>query len=138
MTIALGAITAAIIGMATRWWIVFLMLAVETFTAVVWNVITVSFRQSIIPDELLGRVNSVYRFFAWGMMPIGSIIGGMVVAFFTPLVGRSDALRWPFYLTAIIYAVLLVYAIPRLSTARLEAAQAEVTSRQSPVTSPDG
>ena len=127
MTIALGGVTAAIIGMATRWWIVFLMFAVETFTAVVWNVITVSFRQSIIPDELLGRVNSVYRFFAWGMMPIGSIIGGVVVAFFTPLVGRSDALRWPFYLTAIIYAVLLVYAIPRLSTARLEAAQQEVT-----------
>ena len=138
MTIALGAITAAIIGMATRWWIVFLMFAVETFTAVVWNVITVSFRQSIIPDELLGRVNSVYRFFAWGMMPIGSIIGGVVVAFFTPVVGRSDALRWPFYLTAIIYAVLLVYAIPRLSTARLEAAQKEVTSRQSPVTSAEG
>ncbi|OFW63214.1 MAG: MFS transporter, partial [Actinobacteria bacterium RBG_16_67_15] len=138
MTIALGAITAAIIGMATRWWIVFLMLAVETFTAVVWNVITVSFRQSIIPDELLGRVNSVYRFFAWGMMPIGSIIGGVVVAFFTPVVGRSDALRWPFYLTAIIYAVLLVYAIPRLSTARLEAAQKEVISRQSPVTSAEG
>jgi MFS family permease len=138
MTIALGAITAAIIGMATRWWIVFLMFAVETFTAVVWNVITVSFRQSIIPDELLGRVNSVYRFFAWGMMPIGSIIGGVVVAIFTPLVGRSDALRWPFYLTAIIYAALLVYAIPRLSTARLEEAQREVASRQSPVTSPEG
>jgi hypothetical protein len=94
-------------------------------------------RQSIIPDELLGRVNSVYRFFAWGMMPIGSIVGGVVVAVFTPLVGRSDALRWPFYLTAIIYAVLLVYAIPRLSTARLEAAHQEVASRQSPVASPD-
>jgi hypothetical protein len=31
-----------------------------------WNVITVSLRQRLIPDHLLGRVNSVYRFFAWG------------------------------------------------------------------------
>ena len=38
-----------------------------------WNVITVSLRQSIIPPHLLGRVNSVYRFFAWGMMPIGAL-----------------------------------------------------------------
>jgi len=125
MTIAFGGVTSAIIGMSTRWWIVFLMFAAGTFTSIVWNVITVSFRQTIIPDELLGRVNSVYRFFGWGMMPIGSIVGGVVVAIFTPLVGRSDALRWPFYVTAIIYGVLLVYAIPRLSTARLEAAREE-------------
>ena len=41
--------------------------------------ITVSLRQSIIPPHLLGRVNSVYRFFAWGMMPIGAAIGGLTV-----------------------------------------------------------
>ena len=125
MTIAFGAITAAIIGMSTRWWVVFLMFAVATFTGVVWNVITVSFRQSIIPDELWGRVNSVYRFFAWGMMPIGSLVGGLIVAGFTPLVGRSDALRWPFFVTAIVYGLLLLYAVPRLSSARLEAAANE-------------
>ncbi len=118
--------------MTTRWWVVFLMFTVATFTAIVWNVITVSFRQSIIPDELLGRVNSVYRFFAWGMMPIGSLVGGVIVAAFTPLVGRSDALRWPFYFTAITYGALLVYAIPRLSTARLEEAAREAASDQPP------
>src|SRR5690625_5713498 len=32
---------------------------------VVWNVITVSLRQRIVPDHLLGRVNAVYRFFGW-------------------------------------------------------------------------
>lgn len=127
MTIAFGGITSAITGVATRWWIVFLMFAIGTFTALVWNVITVSFRQSIIPDALLGRVNSVYRFFAWGMMPIGSLIGGGVVALATPLVGRSDALRWPFFVVALVNAVLLVYALPRLSTERLAAAAAAGT-----------
>lgn len=46
--------------------------------SVVWNVITVSFRQGIIPDRLLGRVNSVYRLLAWGTMPIGALLGGVL------------------------------------------------------------
>ncbi len=50
-----------------------------------WNVITVSLRQAIIPDRLLGRVNSVYRFFGWGMMPIGIFLGGLLVEIVTGL-----------------------------------------------------
>ena len=30
--------------------------------------------------DLLGRVNSVYRFLAWGSIPIGAAIGGVIVA----------------------------------------------------------
>jgi MFS family permease len=45
---------------------------------VVWNVITVSFRQGIIPDRLLGRANSVYRLLAWGTQPIGALLGGVL------------------------------------------------------------
>ena len=122
-----GSVTAAVIGMTSRWWIVWLMFAVATLLALLWNVITVSLRQTIIPDELLGRVNSVYRFFGWGMMPIGSLLGGVIVAVFTPLVGRADALRWPFFAVAIINAVLLVYAFPRLTTEKIEAARAGAT-----------
>lgn len=45
-------------------------------TVVVWNVITVSLRQRITPDRLLGRVNSGYRLVAWGTMPLGAAAGG--------------------------------------------------------------
>ena len=45
---------------------------------VVWNVITVSLRQRIVPDQLLGRVNAGYRLFAWGTQPIGALLGGIV------------------------------------------------------------
>jgi MFS family permease len=45
---------------------------------VVWNVITVSLRQRIVPDQLLGRVNAGYRLLAWGTQPIGALIGGVV------------------------------------------------------------
>ena len=45
---------------------------------VVWNVITVSLRQRITPDHLLGRMNAAYRLLGWGTMPFGAALGGAV------------------------------------------------------------
>lgn len=47
-----------------------------------WNIVTVSIRQRIVPDELLGRVNAGYRFVAWGTMPLGAALGGVVANVF--------------------------------------------------------
>ncbi|MEO3777397.1 MFS transporter [Micromonospora sp. B11E3] len=44
----------------------------------VWNVVAVSLRQSIIPDRLRGRATGVYRLVAWGMMPFGALAFGWV------------------------------------------------------------
>ena len=38
----------------------------EGVVVVIWNVITVSARQALVPAELFGRVNSVYRFVGLG------------------------------------------------------------------------
>ena len=46
--------------------------------AVTWNVITVSLRQRMTPDRLMGRMNSAYRLLGWGMMPVGSALGGAI------------------------------------------------------------
>lgn len=54
------------------------MLALAGVIMVVWNVITVSLRQSIIPENLFGRVNSVYRMLGWGSMPLGALLGGFL------------------------------------------------------------
>jgi len=43
-----------------------------------WNVVTVSLRQRIIPAELFGRVNSVYRFLGTGSIALGAIAGGQI------------------------------------------------------------
>jgi MFS family permease len=61
---------------------VFAALAVSGAMMMWWNVITVSLRQRITPDRLLGRVNAGYRFFAWGSMPIGALLGGLVAEAF--------------------------------------------------------
>ena len=46
----------------------------------VWNVLTVSLRQTVIPGPLLGRVNSVYRLVAYGTMPVGALLGGTIAS----------------------------------------------------------
>jgi MFS family permease len=43
-----------------------------------WNVATISLRQRIVPDELLGRVTSAYRLVGLGSMPLGAAVGGLV------------------------------------------------------------
>ena len=71
-----SALGYVLVAVTDQPWVVWLMMAATTFLAMVWNVITVSLRQTIIPDRLLGRVNSVYRFFGWGMMPLGGAARG--------------------------------------------------------------
>lgn len=125
LTLVVSAATPVAIGLSSVWPIVFVMFALETLVGVLWNVITVSLRQSIIPDELLGRVNSVYRFLAWGMIPIGTALGGLTVVIAETTWSRETALRTPFFLAGILGALLTVYAVPRLTTARLDAARDE-------------
>ncbi|CAB5104981.1 MAG: MFS transporter [Actinobacteria bacterium] len=115
-----------IIGMTTSWQVVWIVMAFETFLAVLWNTITVSLRQSIIPTHLLGRVNSVYRFFAWGSIPIGMLLGGGMVSALAHYFSRESALRAPFFASAALGLVLLVMAAPRLTTAKIDAARVEV------------
>ncbi len=100
-----------------------IMFAISSFGGVMWNVVTVSLRQAIIPDRLLGRVNSVYRFFGWGMMPIGLFVGGAVVAVVANQSTREWGLRSPFFVAGVLQALLAIYAIGRLGTRQIEAAR---------------
>jgi MFS family permease len=118
-----GAVTFAI-GLMTWWPLVWAMFGIFMLFAVLWNVITVSLRQTIIPDHLLGRVNSVYRFFAWGMMPIGAVLGGVLVAVTDSVASRDLALRMPWFIAGVMHIVLFVFAAPKLTTARIAAARA--------------
>lgn len=82
----------------------------DAFAGVLWNIVTVSYRQRIIPRDILGRVNSIYRFFGWGMMPMGAVIGGLLVSLLEPNIGRQAALLVPFLLAGVITSGLFIYA----------------------------
>ncbi|NBQ01133.1 MAG: MFS transporter [Actinobacteria bacterium] len=123
LTLLSGPIIALIIGLSSSWHLFYLLTALATVFAVLWNVITVSLRQSIIPSHLLGRVNSVYRFFAWGSIPIGTLLGGALVDLMELAGDRDFALRSPYFLSAILGLGLFFFAAPRLTTAKIEAAR---------------
>jgi MFS family permease len=53
------------------------------FSAVVYNINQVSFRQAITPTAMQGRMNATMRFIVWGTIPIGSIIGGAIATAFS-------------------------------------------------------
>jgi Na+/melibiose symporter-like transporter len=89
-------------------------LAIGGFGAMVWNVATVSFRQRSIPDDILGRVNSIYRFFGWGAMPLGALAGGALVTLMQDDWGRDAALRLPFGVATAGIGLVLAYALIRL------------------------
>jgi len=124
LTLLSTPVISLIIGLNTSWQVFWVLSAVGTCFAVLWNVITVSLRQSIIPSHLLGRVNSVYRFFAWGSLPIGTLIGGALVDLVELGADRQFALRLPYFLVAIAGLLLFFFAAPRLTTEKIEAARA--------------
>ena len=48
------------------------------YGVLVHNIAQISFRQSICPDRLLGRMNASMRFMIWGAFPLGSFTGGVL------------------------------------------------------------
>jgi len=90
-----------------------------------WNVITVSFRQRITPDRLLGRVNSCYRLVAWGTMPVGAAAGG--------LLGQALGLKAVFALmaalTLALCAGMLIVTDRRMDAAEREAEMSPLAVR---------
>ena len=86
----------------------------EGLAVVIWNVITVSARQALVPPELFGRVNSVYRFIGWGVLPVGALVGG--------LVARTFGLRAPFAIAACALLVMVAWASRIISRATFDAA----------------
>ncbi len=127
LTLIGGGLASIVIGLSSSWLLVAVMFAFYMMVAVLWNVITVSLRQTIIPDHLLGRVNSVYRFFAWGMMPLGALLSGGLIVLVESLDIGSDprglALRSPWVVAGVGQILLMVLAGPKLTTAKIEAAR---------------
>ncbi len=73
-----------VIGLAPAAWIVAVAGFVLGFAITVWNVVTVTVRQRVIPIELFGRVNGVYRWLGAAASAVGVAAGGFV-AYWTNL-----------------------------------------------------
>ena len=76
----LGGIVAAVIGGSGPTLAVELGAAATVFGfgVVTFSVTAAGVRQVLAPEALRGRVMATLRFFEWGVMPVGSIAGGLV------------------------------------------------------------
>ncbi|MER5884172.1 MFS transporter [Streptomyces sp. NPDC001941] len=63
----------------------------------------VSLRQAITPDRLLGRVNAGCRFIAWGPLPLGALLGGVL--------GDAIGLRPTLFVTSLGFLVALLWIV---------------------------
>ena len=59
-------------------WVAGVVWFITSAAVLVWNVLVMSLRQSIIPGRLLGRVHGSWRTILWGSMPVGSVLGGLL------------------------------------------------------------
>ena len=111
--IVAGAVDAAVfagLGLAPDPAVAAVMLAGQGFAVTMWNVVTVSLRQQVVPAHLLGRVNSVYRMLGWGLMPVGALAGGFIA--------HAAGLRAPYIVAGLLCGLSLLAAIPLLFAAR--------------------
>jgi len=91
------------------------LLVVNGIAVLVWNVVTVSLRQAIIPDRLLGRVGSAYLFIGLGAQPAGALGAG--------LLAHAAGLRAVFAVSAALLALTALATAPRLRAADFTAAR---------------
>jgi MFS family permease len=78
LSVVLGAAALAVPVVTANAVLVGASMALTGVTIVLWNVITVSLRQRITPDRLLGRMNASYRLVGWGTQPLGALLGGVL------------------------------------------------------------
>ena len=107
-------------GIFPQIWAVAISGVVMSIAGTIWNVITVSMRQRLIPPELFGRVNSVYRFIGTGTTAIGALIGGQI------------AYNFGLRATYLASGVILLIALVALSPAFFRAAKIYIEPERTP------
>jgi len=74
----LSAVTTGAVAFTDDAWVAGALFAAGTAGILFWNVLTMSLRQALIPEELFGRVQGGYRTLVWGGIPLGALLGGLL------------------------------------------------------------
>jgi MFS family permease len=104
MTVAIVASSAVLLfqGFSPN---IYIFVALGTFGGFVisqWNILLMATYQTVIPNELYGRIHGTRRTLVWGAMPIGSLLGGVLASF---------NLRLPMYVGGVIATVITILSI---------------------------
>ncbi len=100
LSVGIQTIALAVFGLTSNGWIAGFLMAVFGTQITLWNVVAVSLRQELTPDETRGRVAGASRMLTWGSMPLGALFGGAVAS--------AVSLRAPFFVAAAAFMVMLL------------------------------
>lgn len=65
-------------GFAPNVWVWIALAVIYGIAMAQWNILLMSTYHQIIPNELFGRIHGTRRTLVWGLMPIGSMVGGLL------------------------------------------------------------
>jgi MFS family permease len=104
MTVAIFVSSAVLLvqGFSPNIYIFVAIATVGGFVISQWNILLMATYQTIIPNELYGRIHGTRRTLVWGTMPIGSLLGGVLASF---------NLRLPMYVGGVIATVIAFFSI---------------------------
>lgn len=87
-------------GFSVNYWMLTGLLTLGSVLITIWNVLLMATYHQIIPTELFGRIHGTRRTLVWGLMPIGSLLGGLLAGI---------DLRLPLIVGGIACSVLAVF-----------------------------
>jgi len=100
-TVWITALLFPLLAVAPNFWFLGLIMGLSWLTGPIYNVVQFSYRVALIPDDLQGRVNSVFRLTAFGFQPLGAAISGVLIERFGVTVAIAFFTVWYFGLATI-------------------------------------
>jgi len=96
-SMALSSLLVILQGLSPNYMVLAILITAGTAIITMWNVLLMATYHQIIPTELFGRIHGTRRTLVWGLMPIGSLLGGLIA---------TIDLRMPFFVGGAICFIL--------------------------------
>jgi hypothetical protein len=90
--LSVGFMGLLVLALVPTWWAPGLGLGIVAACDTAWVVLSTSVRQELIPAQLMGRVLSFSRLLSTAAMPVGAVLGGVLMTAIDPV--------WVFLLAA--------------------------------------
>lgn len=93
----------AVMGLVGTFAVAAVAIAVYGAAQSLWNLVTVTVRQTLVPDALMGRVVNSFRMVIFSVTPVGAVVGGFIA--------HAAGLRAPFLVGALGFGAALALAV---------------------------
>jgi MFS family permease len=117
LTLVAQIVLTALFGFTSNVYVVGALLLFYGLLITAWNIVAVSLRQGLTPDEIRGRVAGASRLLAWGAQPLGALLGGLVASAF--------GLRAPFFVASVAFVIATALVWSIISNETIEDARAQ-------------